>query len=191
MNGLKTLVVSAAMAAVLANPAFADSHEPMPGVAAGEAVVVTATVEAINMDTREVTLKGENGESVNLTVSEEARNLGQVEVGDVVTFEYYQILALALTPVDGVTRQKKENVEVARSELGAKPAGEVVRTVEAIGVVKSIDKESRVVVLQGAEQTLEVIADDDVDLDAIKIGQNVAATYVEAFAVSVASPKAE
>lgn len=191
MKPFKTLIVSTVLSAVLAAPAVADSHQPMPGMAAGEAVVVTATVEAINMDTREVTLKGENGESVNLTVSEEARNLDQVEIGDVVTFEYYQVLALALTPVDGVTRQKTENVEVARSELGAKPAGEVVRTVEAIGVVKSIDKETRVVVLQGAEQTLEVTADDDVDLDAIAVGQNVAATYVEAFAVSVASPKAE
>lgn len=191
MTPFKTLIVSAVLSAVLAAPAIADSQQPMPGVAAGEAVVVTATVEAINMDTREVTLKGENGESVTLTVSEEARNLGQVDVGDVVTFEYFQVLALALTPVDGVTRQKKENVEVARSELGAKPAGEVVRTVEAIGIVKSIDKESRLVVLQGAEQTLEVTADDDVDLDAIKVGQNVAATYVESFAVSVAAPKAE
>jgi Cu/Ag efflux protein CusF len=191
MNRPISLLLAAAFLAVgLALPAFADNHSQMPGAAAGKAVVVTATVEAIDLDSRDVTLKGENGESVVLTVSEEARNLGQVEVGDVVTFEYYQVLALALTPVEGVTRQKTESVEVERAELGEKPAGQVVRTVEAIGVVESIDKENRVVLLRGAEQTLELKVEDDVDLDAVSVGQNVAATYIEAFAVSVTPPKA-
>jgi len=187
---LAAAFLTAFLAACLALPAFADNHSQMPGAAAGQAVVVTATVEAIDLETRDVTLKGENGESVVLTVSDEARNLDQVEIGDVVTFEYYQVLALALTPVEGVTRQKTESVEVERAEVGDKPAGQVVRTIEAIGVVESIDKENRVVVLRGAERTLELKVEDDVDLDAVSVGQNVAATYIEAFAVSVSSPKA-
>ena len=54
---------------------------------------MTATVEAIAMDTREVTLRGKDGTIQTIKVGPEARNLDQVKVGDNVTVSYYESLA--------------------------------------------------------------------------------------------------
>jgi hypothetical protein len=136
-----------------------------------------------------VTLKGEDGQVVTLTVGEEARNLPQVKVGDIVTFEYYQLLALALEPTTTTIREKVEREEVGRSPLGAKPAGYVEKTVDVTGGVQAVDKKSRTVTLRGAERTLTLHVDDGVDLSKVEVGQTVLARYVEGFAVSVAAPE--
>jgi len=56
----------------------------MPGGEMGELEVVTATVDKVDLSTREVTLKGVDGRLETVRVGPEARNLGQVKAGDVV-----------------------------------------------------------------------------------------------------------
>jgi len=55
-------------------------------------VTKTATVQAIDLDKRVVTLKGEKGNVFDLKVGEEAKNLPQVKVGDRVTVQLYESL---------------------------------------------------------------------------------------------------
>jgi hypothetical protein len=57
------------------------------GVRSKVTVKMYATVLSINMDTREVLLMDQNGKLHNITVSDEARNLGQVRVGDKLNLE--------------------------------------------------------------------------------------------------------
>lgn len=180
------LVLTASLPARAEQPA-APSAE-LPAAAVAGVTTVTATVEAINLDTREVTLKGEGGNLVKLTVGEEARNLPQLKVGDVVTFEYYQLLAVALEPTTSVIREKVEREEVVRAPLGAKPAGYVEKTVDVVGTVSAIDAKSRTVTLRGPERSLILNVAKDVDLSKIKLGQTVLARYIEGFAVSAAAP---
>src|SRR5262245_30466785 len=73
-----------------------SQDRPAAGVVASASAV--ATVEAIDLAKREVTLKKENGEVVTLVVSEEARNLPQVAKGDVVTVSYEVGLIVGLGP---------------------------------------------------------------------------------------------
>ena len=50
-------------------------------------VVATATVEKIDLSTREVTLKGEEGEPpITIVIGPDVRNLDQIRIGDRVTF---------------------------------------------------------------------------------------------------------
>ena len=51
-------------------------------------VTVTASVEAINQSTREVTLKGPLGNSVTVTVVERVKRLNEFKVGDYVREDY-------------------------------------------------------------------------------------------------------
>ena len=84
-----------------AAPAFAQQPAPegqKRGVAAGESVTAVATVEAINQETREVTLRREDGKIVQMVIGPEARNLAQVEKGDRVTVTYEVGLVVALGP---------------------------------------------------------------------------------------------
>ncbi len=175
----------AASASVIATEQGAAADQDMPGLAAGGTLVVTATVEAINMQTREVALRHPDGTLEVLVVGEEARNLGQVKVGDKVTATYQVGLVMELAPAAGGVRERVETVEAGRSELGQKPAAVVRKTVQAKGTVQAIDMKARTVTLQGALRTMTLPVADDVDLKNIKVGDSVYALYVESAAISV------
>ena len=64
-----------------------------PYIFTSQSMQISAVVEAINHESRVVTLRGPQGNTVTLTVDEKARNLGQVEVGDIVNTEYVQSLS--------------------------------------------------------------------------------------------------
>jgi Cu/Ag efflux protein CusF len=185
-----------ALALLVAIPLTGSAEEteapaPMPGGAAADVKIVTATVAAIDLATRQVTLKDQAGETFTLTVGEEARNLDQVKVGDEVTFEFYQLLAVALEPSTTTVRSKVEQAEVARAPLGAKPAGYLERTVDVTGTVEAIDRASRMVTLRGPERSLSLHVDEEVDLTKIEVGQTAVGRYIEGFAVSVKAPSTD
>lgn len=182
------VVALAAALFVMAPIAGAAEPAELPAGAVGGAIVVTATVEAIDLETRQVTLKGRDGTLRTLTVSEDARNLPQLKVGDVVSFTYFEALALALDPVETAVRSRRERDELARTPAGAKPGGVVTRTIEVTGTVQNIDREKRVVTLRGPKRTVTLKVEDDVDLANIKEGQTVLARYVEGFAIEVTTP---
>ena len=73
--------------------AFAADPDAPPSGEVGQVVEMEATVTAIDMATRSVTLKGEDGAETTIQVDERARNLEQVKVGDVVKVAYVQALA--------------------------------------------------------------------------------------------------
>ena len=68
----------------------AGTEEP-PSWQTATAVEETATVEAVDQSTRMIRLKVSQGNSVTFKVSDEVRNLAQVQVGDEVKFRYYRI----------------------------------------------------------------------------------------------------
>src|SRR5262249_40144101 len=51
---------------------------------------VKATVEKVDKDTREVTLKKDDGTSVTIKAPDTVRNFDQIKVGDMVTAKYSQ-----------------------------------------------------------------------------------------------------
>ena len=59
-------------------PAASAPAREHPATSAVASATVRATVEAVDLKTREVTLRRDDGELVTLVVSEEARNLAQV-----------------------------------------------------------------------------------------------------------------
>jgi hypothetical protein len=88
----KVLIVAAVfvLALSLATGAFAQATKgaapaEQPKVVKERMAVMTATVQAIDLNTRIVTLKGPKGEVRDIKVGEEAVNLPQVKVGDLVT----------------------------------------------------------------------------------------------------------
>jgi Cu/Ag efflux protein CusF len=176
-----TAFVSVALVMFAATPLFAQ--QPAPRGAAASATAM-ATVEAINQTTREVTLKKEDGELVTLVVSEEARNLSQVEKGDrvVVTYEVGLVVALG---APGTTPARVEETEVGRAPLGARPGGSIKQTTAVTATVVGIDPKARKVTLKGPQRTVELAVADDLDLSKIKIGDSVGAVYQESLALVV------
>jgi Cu/Ag efflux protein CusF len=178
-------VSSAGLAAESDVQASPEQQAGMPGVGAEAVETVTATVKAVDLDKREVTLVTPDGKEQTVTVGPEARNLPQVKVGDQVVVKFYQAIALQLKKATSAVRERTERVYAGRTPLGAKPGGFVGRTVDAVGTVEAIDPAKRTVTLRGAKYEVTLKAGKDVDLSAIKVGDNVEASYVEALALSV------
>jgi hypothetical protein len=101
----RALAIAAAVA--LAPAAGAQTGGAMVGTAPGAAVAaqtlkITATITAIDKATRDVTLKGPEGNLVTVTAGPEVKNFGQLKVGDKVDLQYVEALTLELKKGGGL-----------------------------------------------------------------------------------------
>ncbi len=188
LNVFIGLTFFAALPALAQQPAATAQSQQGIAVGAGASATVIATVQAIDIATRQVTLREETGEVTTITVGEEARNLAQVKVGDRVTATYDVGLVVALGP-PGSEPVRVEDTQAARAPLGAKPGGVVQQTVAVSATVMGVDMKTRTVTLRGPRRTIDLPVADDIDLTKVKVGDQVGAVYRESFGVLVEAPK--
>lgn len=157
-----------------------------PSMFMSETTVVTAEVLAINHETREVTLRRTDGETMTLVAGEEARNLGQVSVGDIVTAEFMESISIEVFAGDGSEPGAGEMVAAERSELGEMPAGAIVDSVVVLAIVEAIDLENNTFKLKfPSGEIKQYTAYDPENLKKSEVGDNVVITFTEAVALSV------
>jgi Cu/Ag efflux protein CusF len=190
---MKTIVylalagLSLAAAPVLAQQPSAPAQDH-PAAGAVATATVRATVEAVDLKTREVTLRREDGEIVNLVVGEEARNLAQVAKGDIVTATYQVGMVVALGP-PGKEPVRVDDTQAARTAAGQKPGGAIQQTVAVTATVVGIDMATHTVILKGPKRTVDLPVAKDVDLTKVKVGDQVGVVYQESFALTVEPAK--
>ncbi|MGF1613510.1 MAG: hypothetical protein ACFCVA_06245 [Gammaproteobacteria bacterium] len=165
--------------------AVAAEEGDVPGKLAMREAATVATVEDIDQATREVTLRYPDGSLSTFVAGEEVRNLPQVQKGDVVLMEYFEGLAVALEPDGTAIRERREELAVTRAKPGEKPAATVTGTLDVVATVEAVDPDARTVRLKGTEQTVTLKVADDIDINKVSVGDNVVATYIQSFAVSV------
>jgi len=178
----------AALTAIALTLAACTRAPPKP-VEVEEAVEVTATVEAIDLANRLVTIRVPEGDAATLEVGPDVRNLSQVKVGDQVVVAYYAAIAAEFKkPGEGI-KGVQEDVGAERAELGERPGGIVGRQVKATVIIESVDAKSNTVSFTGPYGMLRTIAVQDRDAQAfikkLKKGDEVELTYTEAVAISV------
>ena len=164
-------------------PTVAEGSE----IELGDVVTVRATVQAVDLENRLVTLKGEKGRVVTINVSEEARNLDQVQVGDKVTFKYREAMAIQLdkAPTTGGITERRDTLSGTRAPLGQRPSATLRDKTELTANVIAIDRKMRRVTLQGPERAITVKVPKDINLKNVRVGDQVQVTYVEEFGLSV------
>lgn len=180
------LAVGAMLTAAAVQAQTEETQVQMGGgkLSLGRLTEIRATVEAIDLATREITLKGPKGNVFPVTVGPEVKNLAEVKVGDEVVAEYYQGLALSLAPADASLSLSEESAAV-RAEPGEQPAGAVMRQVTAVARVEAIDAATSTVTLRGPKGNAVDIEVPAEALQKVKVGDLVQAVYSEALAVSV------
>jgi len=180
---------------LFASPCWSGESAPAmdkPSMSTSQIIVATAVVEAINHETREVTLRGPEGDSVSIVASEEARNLGQVKVGDTVTIEYLQSMSIDVVAGDGSEPGVGELGAIARTEEGQMPGVAVVDTVVVTATVEEINIEANTFKLRYPEGEIkEYTARNPENLKKSEVGDIVVITYTEAMAISVEKTTAE
>jgi Cu/Ag efflux protein CusF len=152
---------------------------------------VTATVQAIDPETRTVTLRGAQGERVEVVAGDEVRNFDQIEVGDQVEVHYTRGVVLQLVKGGGGVRARVENESATRAAKGEKPRGTVTREVLVVVDVLEVDRERQTITVQGPERVLELRVHDPEQLATIDVGDQVEATFTEATAISVKPAEAK
>ena len=192
MNKVLILLVTLLL---ISSPAWAGEKAAATdklSMSATQTATISAAVEAINHETREVTLRGPEGNTVSFVASEEARNLDQVSVGDIVVAEYMESITVDVFANDGMEPGTGELVVTGRSEKGEMPGGAVMDTVVVTATVEDINIEANTFKLKGPDgKVKEYTARNPENLKKAEVGDLVVITFTEAIALSVKKTAAE
>ena len=170
-----------------AETAAAPAPAPEP-INIAEIDEVTATVEAVDLEKRLVTLKNPAGETFTIEAGPDVRNLPQVKVGDTVVARYYRALAAQMKPA-GTPDAPVIDMAAERAAEGERPAAAVGTTATVPVTIVSASADGRVVSFSredGFGRVLDVknpAAQEFVR--GLKAGDKVELTYTEALAISV------
>jgi len=158
-----------------------------PGkVEAKRSMRITATVYAVDPERRIVTLQNDLGGIETMKVGPEVKRLQDFAVGDTVVIDYDQGLVLEFQPagtefVPPTAVATGERAGSGSAEVGARALG-----VKGTVTVVAINAKRRVVTLQSpGEKLYKVKAAPGVQLDKLKVGDRLLATYVEAVAIKL------
>jgi len=182
--------------AAAASPAYAQSGGVVAGsapgvVSAAKTVDITASIVSIDKATREVALKGPQGNVVAVTAGPQVTNFDKLKVGDSVKIKYVEAVAVSLKKGGGLVVGKTESAGAAGAKAGATPAGVGGREVTIVADVVAVDPAKQMVTLKGPNRTVDVRIDDPEQFKRIAKGDQVEAKYVQAVAVAVEAPPAK
>jgi len=193
---MKILKYTAVLAMFVASAfAFADHHEmaqDKPSMYVSESIMVNAVVEAINHETREVSLRKGNNELITFVASEEARNLDQVTVGDIVNASYTQSVSIEVMEDDGKGPRVGEMAVADRTDKGEMPGAAVINATVVVASVEEINIEANTFKLLGPDGNVnEYTARNPENLKRASVGDLVVITIAESMAISVEEVPAE
>lgn len=192
---LRSRIALAVCAAAFAANAFAQTPDAKGGTVVasepGKAAIVraaeiSAQVVAIDKATRTVTLKGPQGNSVDIVAGDEVKNFDQIKLGDFVVARYAQALTLELKKTKVKAGEPTVTEGAARAKSGERPAVAGAREITAIADVIAVDAKKKTITLKGPRGnvvTLDVQNPDQFKV--VKKGDQVQVTYTEALALSV------
>jgi len=181
-------------AAVLASPVAAQTGTAVvgkgPGIAgAAQTVKLTATITAIDPKTRDITLKGPQGNEVTVTAGPEVKNFAKMKVGDQVNIEYLEALTLELKKGGGMVVQRTTKEGMTGAKAGAQPAGGAGRQITIVADVVDVDPAKQTITLRGPKRTVDLRIPDPEQFKRVAKGDQVEATYTQAVAVVVEPAK--
>lgn len=143
-----------------------------------------ATVEAIDMKTRMVTLQGPEGDPFTIHAGEEVVNLPQVHPGDKVQVTYSESLTVRMA-APGETKNEITGI-IGRAEPGSKPAGVGITETTITATIHEIDTANGTATLEMADGSYRIVKVQDPSyLDKVKVGDTIAITYQEAVGIIV------
>jgi hypothetical protein len=156
-----------------------------------QVVTLEGRVKAVDLEKRLVTLADASGEEAVFHADEAVKNLPQVRVGDRLVGRLAESIVLEVrppTPEELATGAAILDVR-ATAPPGEKPAGVFVRQIVAVLSIEAIDADAGTATLRGpAGNTRVVPVRDPRNLERVKVGDTVVATYTEALSLEVGAP---
>ncbi|MGB5388110.1 MAG: hypothetical protein WBN20_15115 [Eudoraea sp.] len=146
------------------------------------------TVTDIAKETRDVTLKGPDGELATITAGPEIKRFDEISVGDIITFDFYTYLKAEFrAPTSAELAEPFVVLEgEGKAPEGEAPAGAVGEMVKAVVTIEVLNRPQMFAVVEGPNGNyLTIPMKDAAFMEKLNIGQVVIMTYAEAVAVSL------
>ncbi|MBN3764990.1 hypothetical protein [Burkholderia sp. Ac-20365] len=182
------MIASVLLAAVLtAGPA--QAADPLASdadalVQAAPSVHLKARIIAIDAGARAVTLKGDDGLEVTVSVGAKAATFDTLHVGDKVDVLYKNALLVQAEKVDSAGKGIRERVD-AQVVLRGPDGKETARQVETLSTVQKIDQTRRLLTLRGVYETQVIRVTPDFDMKNLHVGDTIHAVFVSAAAIEI------
>jgi hypothetical protein len=177
--GACVFIVSAGAGAIAQDKTSPEAEKPT--VYREKDVTITATVQAIDLGKRIVTVKGgPKGQVVELKVDEKAGNLSRLQVGDRVVVKYIESVAVRVMKPGEVKVKETE-----RKVVTAGP-GKEERLTTVTATIQDIDRNTNNVFLKWPEGAIVgVHVKDPKILESVKVGDQVVITFTDTVAISI------
>jgi hypothetical protein len=185
-------IVASFLACTIAWAGEEASMMDKPSFSASQSMVVSAVVEAIDQETRVVTLRKSDGEAITFTAGEDVRNLAQVSVGDHLTAEYVETVSIQVMAADGLEPDAAEVAAMARAKEGDMPGFAAMDTLVVTATVEEINLEMNTFKLKGPDGAInEYTARVPENLKRSAVGDLVVMSVTSAVAIVVEAKPAE
>ena len=187
---LHALAKAITLATVLSATSFGAMAADIPLSATVQADQVTTKVLAVDAANHQVVLEGAEGQQVHVQLSDKAKNLANLKVGDLVKVEVQRSVAAYLdTDVDkGLPGTVERSGELRNAPGTENPGGEAYRQIQVQLKITKIDLKKNQVTLEnpaGQSKILDVKKPEiQAKLKDLKVGQSVVVTYTDVLKVT-------
>jgi len=169
-----------------------DAIVEKPSFSASQTMIVSAVVEAIDHETRVVTVRKPDGESITFTASDEARNLDQVKVGDALIATYKETVSVVVMANERIEADEATASAMARSDEGEMPGFAAMEASVTTATVEEINLELNTFKLKWPNGAVnEYAARNPENLKRAAVGDLVVISVTEAIALTVESQPTE
>jgi hypothetical protein len=192
MNVFRPLRQAIALATLLSAGALTAHAADIPLSKSLEADEVTTKVLKVDAASHQVVLQGAEGREVHVQLSDQAKDLGNLKVGDQVrVLVTHSVAAVLDTDIDKSAPDATEKAGVLRATAdNPNPGGAAFRQVQVQLKITHIDLAKNQVTLENPAGQSKVLTVEKPQIRAglkdLKVGQSVLVTYTDTLEISTA-----
>lgn len=188
MTPIRSLAQRVTLATLLGTASLAAhaAELPLAGVALEDHI--TTKVLAVDAANYQVTVEGPDQSQIPIQLSDKAKSLPNLKVGDQVDVYVNRSVAYVLdTSEGGAPKVSEEAGTVRATKDNPNPGGEAFRQVKVTSKITAINLKDHEVTLLPPEGKVKVVKVEDAGLQArmknLKVGQTVDAIYTEVLTI--------
>lgn len=192
MKSIQSFALRVAVATLLSTAGISAQAADIPlGSTAMEGQFVTKVL-AVDAANYQVTIEGLDKQPIPLQLTDKAKSLPNLKVGDNVDIQVLRSVAYVLdTEVGGAPKVSDEAMTIRATKDNPNPGGEAVRQVKITSKISKIDLKTHEVTLLPPEGKVRVVKVEDPALQErmkkLQVGQTVEATYTEILKIKTSS----
>jgi hypothetical protein len=183
--GMSALVGTTFVASASAQDETTETKKTATSMKEERSRPMMGTIDAIDKDTRTVTLSDEQGNKKSVKVPESFKRFDKLKVGDKVNVTYTESIAIGL----GKPGEKPSMVTKEATETGPGHEGARMRQVQATAEVVSVDAKKHKLTIKKPDGTTDTVTVDNASLreklSSLKPGDTIEVVYTEAVAGTI------